>query len=293
MNAPDTTADVRAIELLGMFGRAEGVPGLARLLVPDLRPAPPSAPGRASPTATIKDDLAATIVIALGRLGGELARVTLEAFAAQGEPTVKLPLLWALGRVGGAVAAARARQEVVGTGTDGAIIGCLALGRTGGVDAEGLLVSVAGDVLRPVPVRVAALLGLGLGGRQGAKSLLRQLAGTADRALAGAAERRWPSWTRRGKGQGKGQGKGKPRTQRSCRMRRQPSWVTRSIPRRCCTRCSHRTGPWPLVRRKRDRRADEGESGRSPDTLTCCKVQRRMPCHAPVPGSQKRDSPWR
>ncbi|MEO5770248.1 MAG: tetratricopeptide repeat protein, partial [Polyangia bacterium] len=133
-NAPDSVSDPRAIELIGMLGRVEAVPALSRLLVPDAveRAGEPAASGPGARGPALKDDLASIIVVALGRLGGELARVTLESFAQRNESSSRLALLWALGRVGGPVAIERARQELTGSATDGGIVACLSLGRAGG-----------------------------------------------------------------------------------------------------------------------------------------------------------------
>ncbi|MEO8213901.1 MAG: hypothetical protein ABI560_11940, partial [Myxococcales bacterium] len=96
-NAPDSVSDPRAIELLGMLGRVEAVPALSRLLVPDAveRAGEPAASGPGARGPALKDDLASIIVVALGRLGGELARVTLESFAQRNESSSRLALLWA------------------------------------------------------------------------------------------------------------------------------------------------------------------------------------------------------
>ena len=216
VDAPDAAPDLRAIEILGMLGRSEAVPVLARILAPEVEPS--RSPSGSGGRDRARDQLTSTTLIALGRIGGDQARSTLESFDQQRSsqaasraspptsgPTSRqgssvVPLLWALGRVGGSRAVALAKQEIARNTMGGAVVGCLALGRAGGVENEWLLQSVAEDPLRSGLVRAAAILGLGLG-PAGSKEravlgpLLQHFVDTADPDLA-VAGRTALAWIR-------------------------------------------------------------------------------------------------
>lgn len=221
VDAPDAAPDLRAIEILGMLGRFEAVPALARILVPEVEP--PRSRSGSGGWDRARDQLTSTTLIALGRIGGAEARLTLESFErlrssqATSQPASRaplpaswttsrqessvVPLLWALGRVGGSRAVALGKQEIARNTPGGSVVGCLALGRAGGVENEWLLQSVAEDPLRSGLVRAAALLGLGLGpprskGRAVLEPLLQHFVDTADPDLA-VAGRTALAWIRR------------------------------------------------------------------------------------------------
>ncbi len=187
VSEPDAEADARAIEVLGMLGLAEAIPHLARVVVPDIGATDSSPRSASHPPAYSRDDLDSVVLIALGRLGDERARPAVYAVAKQARPTLKLPLLWALGRVGGPVAVQMARDEIALGATDAAVVACLSLGRVGGPGDELLLKTVVRNPARPEPVRVAAVFGLALGRHAAAMPVLFELAGTDDSVLATAA----------------------------------------------------------------------------------------------------------
>lgn len=181
----DTESDVGAVEILGMLGRRAVVPVLVALIAPDSGAGDGSSGTRAR--LVPRDDLANAVVIALGRLGGDGARAALEAVAVSRRPVLRLAVLWALGRVGAESVVPLARQELAGGGIDGAVVGCLSLGRAGGPDAAPLLLSVALDPARPELVRRGAMLGLALGRHVDAIPALLGLVDSSDRAVATTA----------------------------------------------------------------------------------------------------------
>jgi tetratricopeptide (TPR) repeat protein len=180
----EAAPDPALLSLLGMLGNRDAAPVLARLAAPETDP-PPTGPdsGRTSrPRGADEARLAA--VIALGRLGDDRARDVLEKLAASPEARLRGAAVWALGRAGGARDAALytralrdARADVVG-------FACLGLGRTRGASSAGILSGVANDAARPVLVRRAAIVGLGLSGDPGATASLLALARSGDDALA-------------------------------------------------------------------------------------------------------------
>jgi HEAT repeat protein len=175
IGAPDADLDPRVVEVLGMLGRPEVVPELARMVAPDADAEDRN--GVTRPISSMRDELAAGVVIALGRLGGEAARAALESLAEQSRSAPRLPILWALGRVGGPVAVRLAKL----------VIGCLTLGRAGGPEEGTLLEAIISDHSRAKLVRLGAVLGLGLGQHRASIELLAGLANAGDPELATAA----------------------------------------------------------------------------------------------------------
>jgi tetratricopeptide (TPR) repeat protein len=186
----DTEPDGRVVEILGMLGRPEAVPSLARLAAPELDPGTSGTDATGSTAragTSSRDELISLAVIALGRLGGDGARTAIEGIARPARANMRLPLLWALGRVGGSLAAELARREIARGGTDTAILGCLTLGRAGDADAEPLLISMVADQARPAQVRRAAIFGLALGRHVAAIPALSGLLDAGDPDLASTA----------------------------------------------------------------------------------------------------------
>jgi tetratricopeptide (TPR) repeat protein len=196
VSAPDAEPDVRVIEVLGMLGRPEAIPELARIVAPDLDLEERNVATRS--ISSSKDELAAVAVIALGRLGGEGARTAIESVAEPFRPALRLPVLWALGRVGGPVAVRLAKQEIGRAPIDGAVIGCLTLGRVGARDDQQLLEALVADPGRERSIRIAALFGLALGRHPASTAMLTRLVDSGDAELAGAARTAFGAFPTRG-----------------------------------------------------------------------------------------------
>jgi tetratricopeptide (TPR) repeat protein len=181
-NGAEGEADVAAIDALGMLGRSEVAPELARLLIADDAPLAADGKGQES-TATARtiqlrtnsSDVARAIIVALGRLGGEAARTTLESVAKVPRPGLETALLWSLGRVGSTLGAELAARELAHSSADASLIACLTLGRVGGREAAATLWGMAADPGRASRLRAAAILGMVLGRVPLAMANLRQL----------------------------------------------------------------------------------------------------------------------
>ena len=87
----------------------------------------------------------------------------------------------------GGVAVRLAREEIRRAPTDGAVIGCLTLGRAGQRDDEPLLEAIVADQGREKSVRLAALFGLTVGRRAAPTKILARMVESGDPELAGAA----------------------------------------------------------------------------------------------------------
>jgi tetratricopeptide (TPR) repeat protein len=189
ISLPDALPSVSTVELLGMLGRAEAVPALARILAPDPGPGDEqqNAVGGGRRAARPSDELVAATVMALARLGGEEGQIAVRPLAEARDRSVRLAAIWALGKLGGADSARLAENDMQGERVDAAVIGCLTAGRRGGPQAAAALLTVARDAGRPMAVRRAAILGLALGQhRQEAGALLAFIDG-GDRELAFSA----------------------------------------------------------------------------------------------------------
>ena len=138
VSGAESDADVAVIDTLGMLGRPEVAAELTRLLIADDVPVDadshegePSTAARAIQLRPRNSDVARAIIVALGRLGGEVARTTLEAVARVQKPGLETALLWSLGRVGSTLGAELAARELGHSSSDASLIACLTLGRVG------------------------------------------------------------------------------------------------------------------------------------------------------------------
>jgi tetratricopeptide (TPR) repeat protein len=179
--------DPAIVELLGLLGNRDAAPVLARLAAPGTDPAAGGAGVDRSARGHAADEARLAAVIALGRLADERGHDVLEKLATAPEGNLRAAAVWALGRSGSAGDAALfshalrdARADVVG-------FACLGLGRARSAQAAGALASVAADVARPVPVRRAALAGLGLSSDPAATTTLLAIARSGDDLLARSA----------------------------------------------------------------------------------------------------------
>jgi tetratricopeptide (TPR) repeat protein/HEAT repeat protein len=182
---PEVEPDAGVIELMGMLGNRNATPVLVRLAGPEgwTRSAPAAPKGRSRLSSSTAQVAAA---IALGRLGDGRAAPVLTALASTQDAGVRAVALWALGRTRGPGVAEVLEAATSDPRTDVAAVACLGLGRLRDPRSLRALVTLATDLQRPVRVRRAAALGLGLA-EGGDGSALLALLDVPDAGLAQAA----------------------------------------------------------------------------------------------------------
>jgi tetratricopeptide (TPR) repeat protein len=169
--------DRRAIELLGLLGNADAVPALARV-------AARGADKTHGTAALAASEARQAALVALGRLADPRGFAPLAEAATNGAVVARVAAVWGLGRITDERIRPILWRAVEDPRPDIQALACLGLGRHADDRAVRFLARIAGDGIRPIEVRRAAVLALGRAGGREAVTTLLDLLQSGDDVLA-------------------------------------------------------------------------------------------------------------